>query len=30
MSAAHPLASSVAPRFAVDYVHADNPTALLA
>jgi len=30
MSAAHPLASSAAPRFAVDYVHADRPTVLLA
>ena len=29
MSAAHPLASSVAPRFAVDYVLADAPAALL-
>jgi chorismate lyase / 3-hydroxybenzoate synthase len=30
MSAAHPLAASAAPRFVVDYVHADKPTALLA
>ncbi len=29
MSAAHPLSSSVAPRFAVDYVFADAPAALL-
>ena len=30
MNAAHPLASADAPRFAVDYVHAGNPAALLA